>query len=183
MATLNRFPLFGLWNRVAATHLGYAEDEAMCIGHAVAVLYAIRAKGGGKAKSHSKSSKTIPAGDTAQALATEDVRFGGDSLPCEFDVEGRVLRCLVGVQAPKDAAQTPDSYRSAVQEKIPPEHLAALSDAMAALLATYQEKELLGSLLYDIYDEWKQGCKAGRRVDLDLLVKWLGDRARTRQGA
>jgi hypothetical protein len=181
MATLNRFPLFGLWNRVAAGRLGYEDDETKSIGHGVAVLYAIRAQGGGrkKAKAHAKST-TIPAGDDAEAMATEDLGFGGDSLPCEYDDEGRVTRCLVGVQSPKDAAQTPDSYAQAVEAKIPDEHRERLTAAMADLLSTYEERELHGSLIYQLYDEWKQACKAGRRVDLDKLVDWLEARATKR---
>lgn len=180
MATLNRFPLFGLWNRVAADVLGYGEGESKCIGQGVAVLYAIRAQGGGRKKPHAKSSATIPAGDTAEAMATEDVRFGGDSLPCEFDEDGRVLQCLVGCQSPKDAPQTPASYDTSVEAKIPEEFLERLREAMGQLLSTYSPRELQGSLVYGVYDDWKVACKAGRRVDLDKLVTWLEERAAAR---
>lgn len=183
MATLNRFPLFGLWNRVAADLLGYEEDEAKCIGHGVAVLYAIRARGGGHRKPPAKGSKTIPAGDTPAAMATEDLGFGGDSLPCEFDADGRVLRCLVGCQTPKDADQTPVSYDAAVEAKIDPGCLEPLRAAMRKLLETYQRRELQGSLIYQVYDDWKLACKAGRRVDLEKLIAWLETRARARRTA
>ena len=43
MATLNRFPLLGLWAREAAHRIGYPDREADVLGHAYAVLYAIRA--------------------------------------------------------------------------------------------------------------------------------------------
>ena len=185
MATLNRFPLFGLWNRVAAGVLGYQEDEAKCIGHGVAVLYAIRAKGGGHRPKPEKSAggKTIPVGETAAAMADEDVQFGGDNLPCEFDADGRVTRCLVGAQTPKDAAQTPESYDAAVEAKIPPEYVEGLIVSMTELLSTYRPTELQGSLIYNLYDEWKVACKAGRRVDLDKLAEWLATRAETRSTA
>ena len=184
MATLNRFPLFGLWNRVAAEVLDYDEDEARCIGHGVAVLYAIRAQGGGHKKPHSaKKSATIPVGEAPEAMATEDLTFGGDNLPCEFDAEGRVTQCLVGCQSPKDAAQTPDSYTAAVEAKISAEYLERLRGAMQALLATYPKRELQGGLLYQVYDDWKVACKAGRRVDMDKLVDWLQERARSRRDA
>ncbi len=182
MATLNRFPLFGLWNRVAAGVLGYGDDETKCIGQGVAVLYAIRAKGGGHRPEPTKtnSSKTIPAGDAAEAMATDDISFGGDNLPCEFDEDGSVARCLVGCQSPKDAAQTPQSYDASVATKIPPEYLEPLTTAMTQLLSSYKQAELQGALIYNIYDDWKRACGAGRRVDLDKLVDWLERNARTR---
>ncbi len=183
MATLNRFPLFGLWNRVAAGKCGYEEDETRCIGHGVAVLYAIRAQGGGRKPKKAKSGQSIPVGESMAAMATEDVRFGGDDLPCEHDEDGRVTRCLVGCQSPKDAAQTPASYDAGVEAKIPPEILGPLADAMEQLLSTYKPAELQGSLIYAIYDDWKIACKAGRRVDLDKLVLWLQDRTETRRSA
>ena len=43
MPNLNRFPLLGLWAREAAHRLGYADHDADTLGHAYAVLYAIRA--------------------------------------------------------------------------------------------------------------------------------------------
>ena len=43
MPTLNRFPLLGLWAKGAARRLGYTKDESEALGHAYAVLYAIRA--------------------------------------------------------------------------------------------------------------------------------------------
>jgi hypothetical protein len=177
MATLNRFPLFGLWNRIAAETIGYDADEARCIGHGVAVLYAIRARGGGR-KPAAERDASIPVGD---AMVTEDLMFGGDPLPCEFDDDGRVAKCLVGAQSPKDPAQTPDSYEAAVEAKIPEEYLETLRSGMSALLTSYSQPELQGSLLYEVYDEWKVACRAGRRVDLDQLVIWLGERARERR--
>ena len=185
MATLNRFPLFGLWNRVAAKVLDYGEDETRSIGHAVAVLYAIRAKGGGhKPKpGASNSGKTIPVGEAAEAMATEDLSFGGDDLPCEFDDDGCVTKCLVGCQSPQDPAQTPESYQASVEAKIPPEYLERLTAAMRELLATYKKAELQGALIYAIYDDWKRACSAGRRVDLDKLVDWLQARANARRAA
>jgi hypothetical protein len=176
MATLNRFPLFGLWNRVAAELIGYDPDEARSIGHGVAVLYAIRARGAGR-KPKSEQPGSIPVGE---ALETDDVMFGGDPLPCEFDDRGRVTRCLVGAASEKDPPQTAESYEAAVEGKIPEEYLERLRAAMAALLGTYPRPELQGRLLYQIYDDWKKACAAGRRVDLDRLMAWLEERAEAR---
>jgi hypothetical protein len=178
MPTLNRFPLFGLWNRVAAELIGYDDDEARSIGHGVAVLYAIRARGGGKPKSRSDAPSLL----VGEPVAPDDLMFGGDPLPCEMDEDGRVLKCLVGAKTPKDAAQTPESYQQAVEEKIPEEYLERLRSAMNTLLATYSKPELNGRLLYDTYDDWKKAAGTGRRVDLDQLVTWLEEKAKARAG-
>lgn len=183
MATLNRFPLFGLWNRVAAQVLGYDEDEAKCIGHAVAVLYAIRAQGGARKPKHPKEAAAIPAGDGEELLANEELGFGGDSLPCEMDDDGTVLKCFVGCRSGKDHPQTPDSYDFNVEAKIKPEYLGPLTESMHDLLSSYKTAELGGKLIYRLYDEWKKDCKAGRRVDLDELVTWLQERAERRNAA
>ena len=179
MATLNRFPLFALWNRVAAGVLGYQEHESKCIGHGVAVLYAIRAQGSGRRPKNAsaKSGKSIPAGDGATAMSTHDIRFGGDDLPCEYDSEGHVSQCLVGCQSPQDAAQTPASYDAGVEAKIPAQFIEPLTAWMQRLLSTYKPAELQGALIYRLYDDWKLACKAGRRVDLDELVQWLQTRS------
>lgn len=180
MATLNRFPLFGLWNRVAAEVLGYEEDEAKSIGHGVAVLYAIRAQGGARKPKHPDEAAAIPAGAGEEALANEEIGFGGDSLPCEMDDDGRVLKCYVGCRSSKDQPQTPDSYDFNVQSKIKGEYLELLTDGMRELLSSYKKAELGGKLIYRLYDEWKKDCKAGRRVDLDKLVTWLQERTERR---
>ena len=184
MATLNRFPLWGLWNRVAAEVLEYEADEARCIGHAVAVLYAIRAQGGGYRGGKSSTKKgSIPAGAATKVLTTDELAFGGDSLPCEMDEDGRVVKCLVGCKSPKDKAQTPSTYERDVEGKVPLELRQELTEAMQALLSTYSKMELSGRLIYRIYDQWKKECKAGRRVDLNNLLDWLRERAEDRKKA
>ena len=40
-ATLNRFPLFGLFAHQAARHMRYSEDDACLLGYSTALLYAI----------------------------------------------------------------------------------------------------------------------------------------------
>lgn len=182
MATLNRFPLFGLWNRVAAQVLGYDLEESKCIGHGVAVLYAIRAQGGARTKpKHPKEAAAIPTNEGDEPLANEELGFGGDSLPCEMDEDGRVLKCLVGCRSPKDAAQTPRSYDSNVDAKISAEYRSDLEEGMRRLLETYKAVELGGKLVYRLYDGWKKDCKAGRRVDLDKLLEWLEEHAERRE--
>ncbi len=172
MPSLNRFPLFGLWNRVAAGVLGFKEQESKCIGHGVAVLYAIRAQGGRRPKLEGPKKSKIAAGDGPVVLTTESVTFGDDDLPCRYE-DGRVSKCFVGCETPQDAAQTPASYDSNVDAKIPPEYIESLTTSMLALLVSYKRAELRGPILYTLYNDWKTACQAGRAVDLDQLMKWL----------
>ena len=57
MTTLNRFPLLSLWAREVARRLGYTAAEAESLGHAYAVLYAIRAAGKPKHKDDQPGAK------------------------------------------------------------------------------------------------------------------------------
>lgn len=183
MATLNRFPLFGLWNKVAAEVLGFEEDEAKCIGHAVAVLYAIRAQGGRRVPKHPKEAAKIPAGDKAEALATDEIGFGGDSLACKLDEDGRVLECLVGCQGPKDKGQTPKSYDFNVRSKFKDDFYTQLEDKFRELMSLYDRREIAGRWIYRTYDDWKKACKAGRRVGLEELLEWLDERIQQKEAA
>ena len=69
-----------------------------------------------------------------------------------------------------------DAYRTSVANKFPPGYLRALTDAFQRVLRTYPPKTLDSRLVYDIYDEWKKACGAGRRVDLDRLIDWCQKR-------
>jgi len=181
MPTLNRFPLFGLWNRIAAGVLGFKEQEAKCIGHGVAVLYAIRAQGGRRPKLEGpkKTSKNA-SGEAPPKIVADDISFGDDELPCRYDDDGRVAKCLVGYETPQDAAQTPASYDANVDGKIPPEFIEPLTVSMLELLTTYKRAELKGPLLYSLYNDWKIDCQAGRAVDVDQLLKWLKAQTKAR---
>src|SRR5690348_2792089 len=81
MPTLNRFPLLGLWAREAARRLGYRKDEAEALGHAYAVLYAIRARGPTHKKAKKPQAKpSAPATAPPPAPTVEQLDFGGDRL-------------------------------------------------------------------------------------------------------
>src|SRR5262249_21020191 len=90
MATLNRFPLLGLWAEEAARRIGYTKGEAEALGHAYAVLYAIRARG--KPPDRQKPKPEKP---PKKRFKGEQLRFGGDDLEVTYDTDGRV-RGLVG---------------------------------------------------------------------------------------
>lgn len=186
MATLNRFPLFGLWTKVAAEALGFEENEAKCIGHGYAVLYAIRAQGGGrvpKKPKHPKEAAALPVGKKDEPLTNSELGFGGDSLPCEMDDDDRVLKCLVGCQSPKDSAQTPKSYDFNIRSKFKDDMYTQLEDKMRELMSHYDKMEIAGRWIYRTYDDWKKACKAGRRVDLEGLLEWLDERIQQKEAA
>ena len=125
MTTLNRFPLLGLWAEEAARRLGYRKDEAESLGHAYAVLYAIRAR---------PRSPRTPAAKPTHAnkhAASHRIRFCGDDIDAAYDVDGR-LRGKVG----GGRRQTPASYRSAVEAKFPPGYYDRLQKAFHDLLKT-----------------------------------------------
>jgi hypothetical protein len=162
MPVLNRFPLLGLWAREAARRLGYPKAEAEALGHAYAVLYAIRAARP-KAKKKEAEAPKRPA-----APAGEQVEFCGDSLDVVRDDEGR-LRGHVGGEAP----QTPHTYEVSVEDKFPPGYYEKLEKAFREVLRRYPPRVLKQDrLLYRLYDGWKKSCVVGRSVDLGELLRW-----------
>jgi hypothetical protein len=170
--SLNRFPLLGLWAKEAALRLGYNDHDAETIGHAYAVLYAIRANSPQKPKAY----KDKEAAASAQAAASEatDVElleFGGDRLEVGRDRQGRLVG-RVGGQLP----QTAETYRYKVRSKFPGDYYAQLEQAFRSALANVSKERLDSKLIYQLYDHWKKSCAAGRLVDLDKLVKWCRER-------
>jgi hypothetical protein len=176
MATLNRFPLLGLWAKEAARRLGYSKTEAESLGHAYAVLYAIRARGP-KQPSGDRTAPR-PSRPARRAGKREVLSFGGDQLDVSYDPEGRVRGRVGGAQP-----QTPESYRASVERKFPPGYYDRLEECFRKLFKAYAPRALDSRLIYDLYDQWKQECGAGRRVDLDKLLAWCHQRAKGRRFA
>jgi hypothetical protein len=167
MATLNRFPLLGLWAKEAARRLGYTKGEAESLGHAYAVLYAIRAASGRRAKELAPEKPDRKARRRAPSRA-EQVEFGGDQLDVTRDADGR----LVG-QVGGESPQTAHSYEASVRDQFPPGYYDRLERAFRNLLRSYPPRVLRsGRLLYDVYDQWKKTCAVGRSVDLGKLLEW-----------
>jgi hypothetical protein len=175
MPTLNRFPLLGLWAEEAARRAGFRRDEAESLGHAYAVLYAIRAN---------RRPEPLAAQDRAAAEHHKrhprgaQVHFGGDDLDVTRTAEGHVRGKVGG-----DGAQTPASYRKSVAGKFPPGYYDRLRTAFRRVLRGVRPKDLRERAVYDLYDEWKRTCGRpasgypGRRVDLDRLLEWCAERA------
>ena len=166
MAVLNRFPLLGLWAREAARRVGYPAPEADALGHAYALLYAIRAN------RRARPATAPPAPTTRRRPVADQVEFGGDRLDAAYNEAGRLIGLVGG-----DRPQTPRSYRTAVARKIPDEHRAQLTDAFRRVFQTIPPKQLDSGMVYDLYDRWKKECGVGRRVDLDKLLEWCDRRA------
>ncbi len=167
MPTLNRFPLLGLWAEEAARRIGFRKDEAESLGHAYAVLYAIRARG------KPKQEKEEPAAPAHKKRPpAEQLHFGGDDLDVTYDAEGHVQGLVGG-----DRPQTPRTYAASVRAKFPPGYYEKLTQAFRQLLKGYRPSRLNSRLVYDLYDEWKRACGVGRLVDLDALLRWCRERA------
>ncbi len=169
MPTLNRFPLLGLWAEEAARRAGFRRDEAESLGHAYAVLYAIRAN----RRPESAAAKDHVAEQHRKVHKRgEQVHFGGDDLDVTRTADGHVRGRVGG-----EGAQTPDSYRKAVAGKFPPGYYDRLRRAFRRVLRGVRPRDLRGRAVYDLYDEWKRTCGVGRRVDLDRLLEWCEERA------
>ena len=167
MPTLNRFPLLGLWAREAARRIGYSTPEAEALGHAYAVLYAIRAN-----KRPKTAATDQPAHKPRPRRGVDGLKFAGDTLDVVYDDAGHVQGLVGG-----DRPQTPRSYRVSIASKCPPGYLGRLTEAFQKVLKAYPPNTLDGRIVYDLYDEWKKACGIGRRVDLDRLIEWCEQRA------
>jgi hypothetical protein len=173
MTTLNRFPLLGLWAKEAARRLGYRQDETESLGHAYAVLYAIRAR----PRTPAPGPQAAPPAKVKRRAAHR-IRFCGDDIDVAYNVDGR-LRGKVGGDRP----QTPATYRAAVRAKFPPGYFERLQQAFRDLFKTFPPRALEGRQVYDLYDEWKKACGVGRLVDLDRLLEWCRRRQSLQRSA
>jgi hypothetical protein len=182
MPTLNRFPLLALWAREAALHEGHKPEEAAAIGHAYAVLYAIRASSPSRGAKHKgKAEGETPATPAQPATPQfQELEFCGDRLEVDRDPQGN-LRGRVGHEAPQTAA----TFQSYVPPKFPAGYYAKVEKAFRDFFQAYDPQVLRqGRQLYHLYDQWKKSCASGRLVDLDKLIKWCEDRmARARAAA
>jgi hypothetical protein len=172
MPNLNRFPLLGLWAREAAHRIGYSDAEADTLGHAYAVLYAIRANSTTRpVKYKDPAAAKAVAEVMAAAPDIERLEFADDELQVSHTAGGRLVG-RVGNQLP----QTPETYRYKVAGKFPAGYYDRLQAAFRDFLAGLPPEKLNTRLLYTLYDQWKKACAAGRLVDLDKLIAWCRER-------
>jgi hypothetical protein len=175
MPTLNRFPLLGLWAKEAARRLGYTKGESEALGHAYAVLYAIRAN----TVQHKEKEEEEERAEERPARAekkAEVLDFAGDELEVTHDAAGH-LRGLVGGGRP----QTPRSYRVSVEAKFPPGYYEKLEKAFHDLWHRLAPRTIKNKLVYKLYDQWKKSCANGRAVDLDKLLAWCKERTEAKR--
>jgi hypothetical protein len=172
MPSLNRFPLLGLWARECASRIGHADAEADVLGHAYAVLYAIRANSPIRPGKY-KDQEAKAAADRVKEENPDvnEMTFGGDELQVSRTSRGDLVG-RVGNAEP----QTMQSYRYKVMRKFPEGYYEKVRSAMADFLEAYAPEKLDSKLIYQLYDQWKKGCAAGRMVDLDQLITWLKKR-------
>jgi hypothetical protein len=168
MPTLNRFPLLGLWAREAAARIGYPAEECDVIGHAYAVLYAIRANSPSKPY-HYKDADAKKAADKVKKEnpAIEKLTFADDELNVSRTSEG-VLVGRVGDAEP----QTSQSYRYKIVKKYPEGWYEKVQEAMQEFFATYDTQKLDTRVVYTLYDNWKKSCAQGTLVDLEKVIAW-----------
>jgi hypothetical protein len=172
MPSLNRFPLLGLWAREAAVRLGYSDADADTIGHAYAVLYAIRANSTARpVKYKDKEAAEAVEKALAEESEAEKLEFAGDELEVTRNAQGRLIG-RVGNALP----QTPETYRSKVAGKFPPGYYEKVRKAFDTLLEAYPPERVDSRTLYTLYDQWKKSCASGRLVDLDKLIAWCQER-------
>jgi len=172
MPSLNRFPLLGLWAHEAAVRLGFSDADADTIGHAYAVLYAIRANSPVRPGKYTDAeAKAAAEKALSEPSDIELLDFGDDELQVVRSREGRLIG-RVGNAEP----QTPESYRYKIMRKFPKGYYEKVQSAFRDFLAAYTPQRLNTREIYNLYDQWKKACASGRMVDLDKLLAWCAER-------
>jgi hypothetical protein len=167
--SVNRAPVLTLWVSVVAEHLGYARDEALTLGKAVAGLNA-QSKGRrlGIYKPGREKERKPPARKPGESFAVEIL---GRQVP--------VVETKSGVRAlAKDKAIEPASVEGYLERKFG-DNLADVRKAMAALAASF-DADTLADRAYSLYETFRPDIPSGRRGwgakgDLSLsLIRSLG---------
>src|SRR5262249_52138477 len=160
--SINRAPVLTLWAAVVAQRLGFAEDEALTLGKAVAGLNA-QAKGRrlGIFKPHEEKAKEAREKEPGERFWVE---VCGRAVPAVNTGEG--VRAVRG-RHPVD----PNGVRTYLEEKFG-DGLGAARLAMRKLARAYPPKEL-AEHAYDLYERFRPDIPGGKRGwgakgDLDL---------------
>jgi hypothetical protein len=164
--TINRAPVLTLWAAVVAERIGFARDEALTLGRAVAGMNA--------AAKAARLGITEPASEGEKAKrrplkGAEHVELLGRSVP--------VLHTPQGLRAAKDGK--PDSSSSVARylEQRFGDDLEPARDAMTDLARSLPPREL-AALAYSLYEDFRPSIPAGVRgwgakgvLDLGKLKK------------
>jgi hypothetical protein len=169
-ATLNRFPLLGLFACRAARHMGYTDEEARLLGYSTALLYAICKAKAAARKEKAQKNHPSPLPENVPAAKTDTIQFGGQEFLVVHGNGKRLKQALVGHEL-----HEPDAYDTEVKRKFPEGWHDRLGRAFDAYLASYDPDELnRANHLFDLYKPWRDENKVGfNRVDLDRLLDWL----------
>lgn len=173
---VNRAPFLTLWASVVARRLGYAPDEALTLGRAIAGQTAA-----------AKATRLGLAARRPEALRAEIESQRRDLGAQTVELMGRTLSCVRtagGLRALADAAPIdPASVRRALATKFK-EHEGVVEAALVALAASYEPHELNARAM-DLYMAMRPATAAGRagwgqvgRLDLAAI-----DRLRARREA
>jgi len=166
--SINRAPVLTLWAAVVAQRIGFAEDEALTLGKAVAGLNA-QAKGRrlGIFKPHEEKTKKAREKERGERFLVEVL---GRPVPA--------MNTEDGIRAVKSGKPIePDSVRRYLDDKFG-DDLKAVRSAMQKLAKAYKPKELADEC-YKLYERFRpsipEGVKGwGAKGDLDLgLIEGL----------
>jgi hypothetical protein len=160
--SVNRAPVLTLWAAVVAQRFGFAEDEALTLGKAVAGLNA-QAKGRrlGIFKPHEEKPKKAREKERGERFLIEVM---GRPVPATSTDDG--IRAVRG-RNPID----PDSVRRYLEDRFG-ENLKAVQAAMKKLARAYPPKQL-AERCFGLYEQFRpeipEGVKGwGAKGDLDL---------------
>jgi hypothetical protein len=170
--SINRAPVLTLWTAVVAQRLGFAEDEALSLGKAVAGLNAY-AKGRrlGIFKPHEEKPKKARDRERDEAFWIE---VCGRAVPARNTNEG--IRAVRGQQM-----IDPDGVGRYLEGKFG-ENLRAVRSAMQRLARAYTPKALAAEA-YPLYERFRPAIPAGKKgwgakgeLDLGLLERLQEDK-------
>jgi hypothetical protein len=165
---INRAPVLTLWAAVVAERLGFAWEEALTLGRAVAGLNAYA-----KGKALGLFTPTLPAIQAQRQQETLMVSLLHRAVPTMYTASG--LRALS-----KDKPIDPGSVQHYLESKFG----AALEDAYEAMqrLATSRPPAVLADEAYQLYEQFRPAIPAGTKgwgaagtLNLDAIQKLATD--------
>lgn len=168
---INRFPVFGLWNKTAAEQHGCNETEAKCVGHAIAVLGAIRRNGGRyTCKTNNNQNQKSTDNFNSNNICINTLKINGETIPIIW--QGSTFVCVVGGN-PKQC-QTSETYDTQIKRKFPGDYYERLESAFRDFWKRNPDK--IHKQVYATYNQWKKDCADEDKktyVNLDKLLDWI----------
>ncbi|HEU5407423.1 MAG TPA: hypothetical protein VFU48_06625 [Nitrospira sp.] len=171
--SINRAPVLTLWATVIAQRLGFAEDEALTLGRAVAGLNAYsKGRRLGLFKPHEEKAKKAREKERGEEFWIE---VCGRAMPATNTEDGNRA-----VQ--KGRPIDPDSVRHYLENKFG-DDLKAVRSAMQKLAKAYNPQQL-GHDAYTLYERFRPEIPAGKKgwgakgdLDLGLIGRLAKERS------